>query len=115
MDTLYIGDIPLEYHYAVFSDNYITLYNQPSGYNETLSYYRVYTTNNGFYYSTGQTYFGRYETQYFTSIDVSNDWIYRSDIDKIFVCCFIIFLMFIWLFNIVTSVFKKGGVFGGLF
>ena len=115
MDTLYIGEIPLDYHYAVFNDNYITLYNQPSGYNETLNYYRVYTTNNGFYYSTGHTDFGRYQTQYFTNINVSNDWIYRSDIDKIFVCCFIIFLMFIWLFNIVTSVFKKGGVFGGLF
>lgn len=114
MDTLYIADIPSEYHYAVFSDNYITLYNQPSGYNETLNYYRVYTTNNGFFYSQGYTDFGRYQTTIFTDINVSNNWLYRSDIDKIFLVCFIIILMFIFVFNIVTSVFKKGGVFGGL-
>ena len=114
MDTLYIGEIPLEYHYAVFSDNYITLYNQPSGYNETLNYYRVYTTNNGFFYSQGDTDFGRYQATIFTDINVSNNWMYRSDIDKIFLVCFIIILMFIFVFNIVTSVFKKGGVFGGL-
>lgn len=114
MDTLFIGDIPQDYHYAVFSNGYITLYNQPSGYNQTLNYYRVYTNNNGFYYSTGQTSFG-YNTQTFDNINVSDNWLYRSDIDKIFIVCFIIFLMFIFVFNIVTSVFKKGGVFGGLF
>lgn len=115
MDTLYVGDIPQEYHYAVFSTDYITLYNKPSAYNEVLDYYRVYNNSMGFYYSTGQQSFSRYDTTYFTDIKVSNDWLYRSDIDKIFVVCFIIFFMFIFVFNIVTSIFKKGGVFGGLF
>lgn len=114
MDTLYIGDISSDYHYAVFSDGYITLYNQPSGFNETLNYYRIYTTNNGFFYSTGVTDFGRYQTTIFTDINVSNNWLYRTDIDKIFLVCFIIILLFLFVFNIVTSVFKKGGVFGGL-
>lgn len=113
MDTLFIGDIPSEYHYAVFNNGYITLYNKESARNETLNYYRVYTTNNGFFYSTGSQSFGNYTTS-FQNIDVSNNWLYRSDIDKIFVVCFIIFFMFIFVFNIVTSVFKKGGVFGGL-
>ena len=27
MDVLYIGDIPQDYHYAVFGNNYIDLYN----------------------------------------------------------------------------------------
>ncbi len=114
MDTLYVGDIPLEYHYAVFNNGYITLYNKPSAINENLYYYRVYTNNNGFYYSTGYQSFSRYDTTYFQDIKVSNDWMYRTDIDKIFIVCFIIFFMFIFVFNIVTSMFKKGGVFGGL-
>lgn len=114
MDTLYIGDIPSNYHYAVFSNGYITLYDRASATNQTLNYYRIYTNNNGFYYSTGSTTFG-YTTNYFEDINVSNNWMYRSDIDKIFVVCFIIFFMFIFVFNIVTSCFKKGGVFGGLF
>lgn len=114
MDTLYIGDIPSDYHFAAFSNGYITLYNKQNGRNETLSYYRVYTNNNGFYYSEGEQSFGNNTTN-FTEINVSNDWMYRNDIDKIFTVCFIIFFMFIFVFNIVTSIFKKGGVFGGLF
>lgn len=115
MDTLYIADIPSEYHYAVIGNDYITLFNQPQGHNETLPFYRIYSNNLGYYYTTGQQVFSQYSTTYFQDIPVSNDWLYRTDIDKIFVVCFIIFLMFIWLFNLVTSIFKKGGVFGGLF
>ena len=114
MDSLYVGDIPLDYKYAVFSDGYITLYNQPSANNETLNYYRVYTTNNGFYYSTGITDFGRYTTAFFTPINTTNNWLFRSDIDKIFTVVFIIAFMFIFVFNIATSIVKKGGLLGGL-
>lgn len=113
MDTLYIGDIPSEYKYAQFSGDYITLFNKPQGQNETLPYYRIYDKE-GFYYSQGTQTFGNYNTTYFTEIPVSNNWMYRQDIDKIFLVCFIIFFMFIFVFNIVTSMFKKGGVFGGL-
>ena len=115
MDTLYIGDIPVEYKYATFGASYITLYNKSYGSNETLHYYRIYNYGkDGFYYSQGEQSFGNYSTTYFTEIPVSNYWMYRQDIDKIFTVCFIIFFMFIFVFNIVTSMFKKGGVFGGL-
>lgn len=113
MDTLYIGDIPSEYKYAQFSSDYITLYNKPQGHNETLNYYRIYDKD-GFFYSHGVQTFGNYNTTYFTEIPVTNDWFYRQDIDKIFIVCFVIFFMFIFVFNIVTSVFRRGGVFGGL-
>lgn len=114
MDTLFVGNIPLDYHYAVFSNNYITLFNKSSGYNETLNYYRIYTTNNGFYYSTGTQTFSSYNRTEFQEINVSNSWLYRNDIDKIFSVCFFCIFLFVWIFNIVTSVFRKGGVFGGL-
>lgn len=113
MDTLYIGDIPSDYKYAIFSNDYITLYNQSSATNETLNYYRIYTNYDGFYYTTGSTEF-RFNTTTFDEIKVSDNWLYRSDIDKIFTVSFFFILLFIFVFNIVTSVFKKGGVFGGL-
>lgn len=47
MDVLYIGDIPEQFHYADFHENYIDLYeNQKAdndGNDETLYYYRIYT------------------------------------------------------------------------
>ncbi len=113
MDTLYIGDIPSDFKYAVFSNDYITLYNQPMAQNETLQYYRIYKNYDNFMYSTGTTNFN-YNMTNFTEINVSDNWLYRGDIDKIFVVTFIICVLFIFVFNIATSVFKKGGVFGGL-
>lgn len=113
MDTLFVGNIPLEYRYASFSNGYITLYNNSVGHNNTLHYYRIYTNNNGFFYSEGDQTFGQ-SYSYFSAINVSDNWLYRSDIDKIFIVCFIIFFMFLFVFNIMTSSIKKGGVFGGL-
>lgn len=114
MDTLYTGNIPQDFKYAVFYDDYVRVFNEPSAQNQTLSYYDIYISYPGFYYRTGSQSFGQYTRTYFTEIPVSNNWLYRQDIDKIFVVCFIIFFMFIFVFNIVTSVIKKGGVFGGL-
>lgn len=114
MDTLYIGDIPLDYKYAQFSNGYITLYNKPIGSNETLNYYRIYTNCDGFYYSQGAQNFGNYNTTYFQEIKVSDNWLYRQDIGSIFLVCFISIILFIFTINIITSFFKKGGVFSGL-
>lgn len=113
MDTLYVGNIPLDYVYCTFSNGYITLYNKPSARNESLHYYRVYTNNNGFFYSEGDQIFGQ-NTSYFSYINTSNNWLYRNDIDKIFIVCFIIFFMFLFTFNLITSSIKRGGIFGGL-
>lgn len=114
MDVLYTGDIPSDYTFAVFSNDYITLYNKPSARNETLSYYRIYLNYDGFFFSTGNTTFGN-NTTYFETVNTSDNWLYRPDIDKIFVVSFICILLFIFVFNIVTSIFKRGGVFSGLF
>lgn len=113
MDTLFIGDIPADFKFAVFSNGYVDLYNQPYAQNTSLPYYRIYLNNNGFYYNEGVHNFGYSETS-FQEIKTSNNWLYRSDIDKIFTVCFFCILLFIFVFNIVTSVFKRGGVFGGL-
>lgn len=114
MDTLYVGDIPLDYKYAVFSNGYITLYNKSSARNETLNYYRIYTTNNGFYYSSGTQSFGT-TTSYFTTINVSDNIVYRTDFDSIVLITFIFLIFGLWLLNLITSAIRKGGVLGGLF
>lgn len=114
MDTLYIGDIPTNYHYAAFSNDYVTLYNKPYGQNETLDYYRIYFNYDNFIYSTGVSSFSNYNRTDFTDISVSQSWWYRRDLDSILLCVFIISIFFIFIFNIITSCFKKGGVFGGL-
>lgn len=113
MDTLYTGDIPSDFKYAVFSNDYITLYNRPNATNETLPYYRIYKNYDCFLYSTGTTNFN-FNTSVFTEIKTSDNWLYRGDIDKIFTVSFFCILLFVFVFNIVTSIFKKGGVFGGL-
>lgn len=113
-DILYIKDIPKDYHYADFSEYYVDLYNQPSARNETLDFYRIYLNVSPGTYTEGTRQFSNYQTTYFDNIEVSSSWWYRKDLDVILVSVLCISLFFIFLFNIFTSIFKKGGLFGGL-
>lgn len=115
MDTLYIGEIPNEYHYAIFNNGYIDLYNTNVLHNNTYTRYRVYTNCDGFYYSVDNVSVGNYTTTYTTDISVSNEIVYRQDFDSIVVVTFIIALFGVWLFNLFSSLIRKGGVLGGLF
>lgn len=114
-DVLYIGDIPDSFCYAVFSNGYVTLYDQPSATNTTLPYYRIYFNDNSFNYSEGMQSFGQYNTTVFQKVEVSNKFYYRRDFDSILICTFIISIFFLFITNIITSFIKKGGVLGGLF
>lgn len=115
MDVLYTGSIPSEFHYAVWGSDYVTLYNRPSAQNITLPYYRIYFNAPGFYYSEGSTQFSQYNTTTFQNIEVTDKWYYRKDNLNILMFTFIICLSTIWLVNVFTSIFKKGGLLGGLF
>lgn len=114
MDTLYIGDIPQEYCFAQWGSDYVTLYNTDNFSTGSYDYYRIYFNAPGFYYSTGTTTINNYTNITTQKVNVSDDWLYRKDIGSIFTVSFIIILLFIFVFNIATSVFKKGGIFGGL-
>lgn len=113
MDKLYIGNIPNDYHYAVFSNDSITLYNKSSANNEILDFYRIYNNDRGFYYTTGATQFGYYTTQ-FQDIEVTDNYLYRRDFPDILFCVVVFSLFFIFLLNIFTSIFRKGGALSGL-
>lgn len=115
MDILYIGDIPSEYHFAIFNNGYIDLYNTNVLHNNTYTRYRVYTNCDGFYYSVDSVNVGQYTTTYTTDITVSDNAVYRQDFDSIVVVTFIIALFGVWLLNLITSLIRKGGILGGLF
>lgn len=114
MDTLYIGDIPSEYHYAVFNNGYIDLYNTDILHNNSYTRYRVFTNVNGFYYDVSTVNVGSYTTTYTTDINVSDKISYRQDFPSILfmTCVFTIFGL--WLLNLISSIIRKGGVLGGL-
>lgn len=114
-DKLYVNnDIPLDYHYAQISSNYVTYYNKPSAQNETLDYYRVYYDLGDGVYTTGTTTFSNYNRTYFVDLETSHSMFARSDIGLILTSCLILAVFFLFLCNVITSIFRSGGVLGGL-
>lgn len=114
-DKIYItSDVPSDYKYAVFSQNYITLYNKPQAYNETLHYYRIYFTYSSGLVVEGNTTFTGYNTQVFTPVQTSYEVFDRPDFVNILTCTLIVAVFGLWLFNLMTSIVKKGGLLGGL-
>ena len=115
MDTIYIGNIPSEYHYARFGGNYIDLFNTNQLENNHIyTYYRVYLYDNLFEYDV-RSQQGSYYNETLQDVKVSSSQVYRRDFGDI---CVIIALMVgfgVWLLNLMTSIFRKGGVLGGLF
>ena len=115
MDTLYVGDIPKDYHYALFNNGYIDLYNTDRLHNDTYTFYRVYTNAGGFYYRTYEQTYSQYNTTYAQDINVTDNKCYRQDFPSILFMTICFALIGIWLFNLITSLIRKGGLLGGLF
>lgn len=115
MDILYTGDIPKDYHYAIFSDNHVDLYNQNIAQNIDLPYYRIYYNSPSFVYSRGYTRFGAFNSTTFQNIEVTDKWYYRKDNLNILLFFVIITVTTLWIVNLFTSIFKKGGLLSGLF
>lgn len=116
MDKLYIGDIPSDYHFASFGNNYIDLYNVSTlSPNRTYEYYRVYMYDNYFCYEKKTNSTGSYyNIVTFTSVDVTNNRLYRRDFSNVCIISFVMVFFFVFLFNIITSCIRKGGLLGGL-
>lgn len=114
-DKIYLGSkIPDGYKYAQFNNAYITLYNQPSAQGETITYYRIYFPYSYDLVSTGSASFNQYTRTYFEEVETSRSFFDRPDAYKMTTIIFIIILFGLFLFNIFTSMFRKGGVLGGL-
>lgn len=113
MDKLYIGDIPQEYHYARFGNNYIDLYKNENltGYQD---FYRLYLYDNQFMYEHLNTTYTQYNQTIATFIEVTDDYKYRRDMPSIMFMSVVEVCIIVIIFNMVTSVFKKGGLLRGL-
>lgn len=114
MDVLYIGDIPQNYKFARFGSNYVDLFNTQTLHNGTYTFYRIYFYDNFFAYDVGALSVGQYTTYNCIELNVSDQVVYRRDFCNIVVLTFIIALFGLWLFNLFTSIVRKGGLFGGL-
>ena len=116
MDAIYIGSsIPSEYHFALYGNGYIDLYNTANLRNGTFTYYRIYKNMGGkFYYEKGVRRFSLTSETIASPIGVTDKWYNRDDAYSIlfFFLCISIFTIF--LVNLFTSVFKKGGLLSGL-
>lgn len=116
MDTLYIGDIPQEYHFAFFNENSIDLYNTPELIsNESYNFYRVYTNyNECFFYEYKKNIPYNNSNSELVELQVTSDYKYRPDIDKICITAGSIAIVILISLNIITSIIRKGGVLSGL-
>lgn len=112
-DTIYVGDIPLNYKFARFGNNYVDLYKEASPTGQT-DYYRVYFYQNSFQSEHLFANYSGYNTITTTEVQVSNDWHYRRDLPSICFLSLVEIMILIIIVNLVTSVFKKGGVLSGL-
>ena len=116
MDKLFIGEIPNSYKYAIFNNYYIDLYEVGAlEANHTYHFYRIYLYDNVFLYTQGENSRGNYQTtQYLQEIPVTNNITYRRDFPNIILMLFIYLIIALWVFNFMTSIVKKGGLFNGL-
>lgn len=112
MDTLYTGNIPKDYKYIYLKDGYIYIFNKSYIENETLNCYKI-DNNNGFIYCFDS--FSSDSLIQFEKVNVTNKHYYRTDYCNILFCSISISIILIWIFNICTSIYKRGGILSGLF
>lgn len=116
MDKVFIGDINSDFKYAQFGSNYIDLYNTSVlRANNTYEFYRVYFYDNTFVYQNSYNQRSSYSSDvYLQEIPVTNDLRYRRDFPNVMLIIFIYLVIAIWLLNLITSGFRKGGILHGL-
>lgn len=118
MDALYIGNIPLENNYFSYDEEgniilFVSPFNKPV--DTELTVYRIFHLQNGkLIYDTYKSDVSTLLTRNVYEIPVSNKWYDRGDSLTIlaFFCC--ISVLTLWVVNLFTSVFKKGGLLSGL-
>lgn len=120
MDTLYIGDIPLSYHYISFESNGDIILRDREVY-DTPGYYPTYTiisnSQNKFIYTKSNLRVSEGQVFNYPGLDVpvSNKWYDRPDCLNIMFLTLCVTIITFFIVNLFTSIFKKGGLLGGLF
>lgn len=110
-DVIYIGEIPEEYCYARYSDGHIDLFKE-ANLSGVQTFYRIYMYDNSFQYEFLSTTFDTPVVA--TQVQVSNDYLYRRDMPSIMFMSIVYVAIIVLCFNLVSSIFKKGGILSGL-
>ena len=119
-DKLYIGDIPLnedDVYFFYDEDKDIVLldnvYNRED--DEGVMCYKLINAQEGklIYFPYG-TDFALIKNESFYPLKVTRKWYDRSDAFNILSFSLCVFVGTVWILNIFTSIFKKGGLLGGL-
>lgn len=110
---MYVNEnIPSQFKYlGNMTNTYFDLYdtNNPAG--RTVQYYRVfYSYDDNFYIQYQQTY-GSYNQYDYPAIERTTSVFSSVNNYKIFTICFIVVYLLIFICNVVTSIFKRGGIF----
>ena len=114
-DKIYLpSSIPDGFEYATFGNGYVTLYNEPSGYDEQLEYYRIHYDYSSGFVTSGYTTFGLNEVV-FEQVETSREFFDRPDAFSIVIIVMIIGVFGLWLFNLFSSIVKRNGLLSGLF
>lgn len=108
------SDIPSDYIYlGNFTDTYFDLYNTNNPQGQTVDYYRVYYSYDDTQYLIRSQSYSNYQSYDFPIIERTDSMFSSYNNLKIFSISFIIIFSIIFISNIVTSIFKRGGVFSG--
>lgn len=101
--------VPSDEHYDVYNTNYL----EP---NQTYNYYRFYNNLDQDMYIMQQRQTTQYNYGYLNAIEIKpqHSYIYRKDYHDIVTTSAVLIIGIIALFNIVTSIIRKGGLFSGL-
>lgn len=112
MDILYTGDIPKDYKYIYLEDGYIYLFNKLYAEDESVNCYKI-DNKNGFLYCHDT--FVAQSLVNFEEVQVTDKHYYRTDFPNILLTSCLFGLILVFITNIITSFFKRGGVFSELF
>lgn len=115
-DKIYIPDsVPDGYIYGTINNYYVDLFNKPSFQQETTTYYRIYYSYSSGLVTSNTRSFTGYNPTTYEQLPVSRSVFDRPDFMNILTITLLLTVCGIWLFNLITSFIRKGGVFGGLF
>lgn len=119
MDKIFVGnDIPLDFNYLSFDDKGNIILTRDFSYNagESFDRYIIYKNpQNKFIYSYSKHTIMDSNYVADTYVELSNKWYDRPDMLNILslFCC--VAVITLWIINLFTSIFKKGGLLSGLF
>lgn len=115
MNKMFVNpNIPSEYKYLGNMTNaYFDLYNTNNPQGRTVDYYRVYYSyDDNFYLVNTQTY-SNYQSYNFPEIERTDSILSSVSNYKIAIVCFVIIFLIVFLFNVISSIIKRGGIFSG--